>query len=89
MKVGDKIITHHEHISEHVVNHFKVLFDNVFLLHEDSLVEEVIHKLVNDQTNNLLTMLPSKEKTHKATFSLNKDNVPGPDGFGPILYQTY
>jgi len=52
-------------------------------------VEEIIPKLVDDNTNNLLTMLPSKEEIKNAVFSLNSDGAPGLDGFGTSFFQTY
>jgi hypothetical protein len=58
-------------------------------LQVDGLVEEVIPNLISDQSNNMLTMLPSHEEIHNVVFSLNKDGAPGPNGFGAIFFQTY
>lgn len=52
-------------------------------------MEEVIPKLVTEQTNNLLIMFSSEEEIHKAIFSLNRDNATGPNGFDLIFYQTF
>lgn len=58
LKVGDTVIKSQEQITYHVVNHLKILFDNVYVLQDNSLVEDVIPKLVTDQTNNMLIMMP-------------------------------
>lgn len=58
LKVGDTVIKSHEQITYHVVNHLKNLFDNIYILQDNSLVEDVIPKLVTDQTNNMLIMVP-------------------------------
>jgi len=34
-------------------------------------------------------MLPSDDEIFQAVFSLNKDSVPCPDGFGSLLFQTF
>lgn len=52
-------------------------------------MERVVPRLVNDQANNLLTMLPSQEEIHGAVFSLNADSARAPDGFGPIFFQNF
>ncbi|MCI27041.1 RNA-directed DNA polymerase (Reverse transcriptase), partial [Trifolium medium] len=45
--------------------------------------------VIDNQLNNLLTMLPSPAEIKAAVFDLNKDGAPGPDGFGAFFYQTY
>ena len=50
-------------------------------------MEEAIPNLIDDTTNNILTMLPYKEEVKNAVFELNPDGVPGPDGFGACFYQ--
>jgi len=49
------------------------------------MVEDCIPKLVDDQSNNILTMMPSELEIHDAVQSLNKDGASGPDGFGAIF----
>ncbi|XP_058783502.1 uncharacterized protein LOC131658194 [Vicia villosa] len=83
MKFGGVTFNNSGLIAENAVNHFKDLFDNVSVLQDNSLVEDVILKLVSDQTNFLLTMLPTELEVHSAIFNLNKDSAAGPDGFGP------
>jgi len=52
-------------------------------------VEDCIPNLVNDQTNNLITLMPSEIEIHDVVYALNKDGASGPDGFGAIFYHTY
>lgn len=69
------------------MNHFRALFDNVYVFQDNYLVEDVIPKLVTEQTNNLLTMLPTEQEIHSAISNLRRESDAGPDGFGPIFYQ--
>ncbi|MCH89944.1 RNA-directed DNA polymerase (Reverse transcriptase), partial [Trifolium medium] len=53
------------------------------------LAEEVIPKLITDDINALITLLPSHQEIKAAVFALNKDSAPGPDGFGAFFYHQY
>jgi len=55
----------------------------------NSLVEEFIPKLVTDQSNNILTILPSEAEIDMTVFSLNKKSTPNLDGFDAIFFQSY
>ncbi|PNX99831.1 ribonuclease H, partial [Trifolium pratense] len=57
--------------------------------HDSLLAEDVIPKLVTNEVNAVLTMLPSHDEVRAAVFALNKDSAPGPDGFGAFFYQHY
>lgn len=52
-------------------------------------MEEVIPNLVTEQTNKLMTMLPSKGEIYNAIFGLKRDSVDSLYGLGPIFYQNY
>lgn len=59
-------------------------------MHDFLLAEEVIPTLIEDHTNNLLTMVSSSEEEIKVVvFSLNSDGSPDPDGFGACFFHTY
>lgn len=51
-------------------------------------MEEVIPTLVDETTNNLLTMILSKDEVKNVVFTLNKDGAE-PDGFGACFFQIY
>lgn len=89
MRVGEDLISDPQQISEHIVDYFKNLFCTNHVLQEQVLVEEVIPKLIDDNTNKLLTMLLTKAEIKAAVFNLNKYGAPGPDGFGGFFFQTY
>lgn len=89
LRVCNNVTTCKDKIPNHVVQHFNDLFNFVSVLKDNYLVEEVIPNLVIKQTNNILTMMPSEEEIYNAFFSLKRDSVAGPKGFGPIFYQTY
>jgi len=69
---GEDIITDPELIANHLTNHFQNLFCNSFVLQVNSLLEDSIPKLVIDQSNSLLTILPSEKEIHNAVFNLTK-----------------
>jgi len=52
-------------------------------------VEDVIPNLITEDTNNMLTMRPSRDDVKNVVFSLNKDGAPGPDGFGAFFFQHF
>jgi len=86
----EDIITDPVRISEHVVNYYKILFFSSNIVLQDSLlVEEAMPNLIDDSTNNLLTMLPTLEEVKGAIFSLNPGGAPRPDGYGACFYQFF
>jgi len=68
---------------------FIKLFCTNIVLQDNLLVEEVIPNLVTDNTNQMLTMLPSPDEIHRAVFALNKDSGRGPNGYGVVFFQTF
>jgi len=54
---------------------------------EQLLIYEVIPKLITNDINVVLTILPSHQKIKAEVLSLNKDSAPGPDGFGAFFFQ--
>lgn len=90
LKVENQVAPDKEQISNHVVEHFQNHFLNhSSILQEFSLVEEVIPNLVNDQTNDVLTILYTMEETYNVVFNMEKDSASGPNGFGIYFYHTY
>jgi len=89
LKINDSLITDQDQIANHVVSHFTNLFSNENVVHDDGIIDEIIPSLVTENTNKLLTLLPSIDEIHNAVFSMNKDSAPGPDGFGAFFFQTY
>jgi len=82
-------INDQEQIANHVVNHYTNLFNVCSVLQDDGIVEEVIPNIVSDQTNNLLTMLPTPEEIFSAVTNLKRDSAPGPNGFGAFFFHKY
>lgn len=61
-------------IANHALNFYKSLFCTNIVLQDSLLMEEVIPNLVSDNTNQMLTMLPTSQEIHRAVFALNKDS---------------
>lgn len=87
---NDEIISDPQRISQHVVSYYNNLFFSLnTFLQEQVLVDEVIPKLIDETSNNLMTMIPSEGQVKNEVFNLNQDGAPGPDGFGACFYQSY
>lgn len=56
---------------------------------DNGLVESVIPSLVFQSDNIMLTNIPTMEEVKNAVFSLDRNSVPGPDGFGGSFYHSY
>ena len=89
LRDGAQIINDPELIALHTTNHFQNIFCASSVLQASSLVEDCIPNLVSEQSNTILTALPSNSEIHNAVFSLSRDSSPGPDGFGAYFYQIY
>lgn len=50
------------------------------------MVDDNIPNLIDDETNYILTRIPSVEEISAAVFSLNRDSAPGLDGFRAMFY---
>ncbi|XP_058763566.1 uncharacterized protein LOC131637017 [Vicia villosa] len=83
--IDGKIETNHILLEKHIESHFKELFNYDFRGQAFDLIDRVIPKLVNDQTNDMLLRLPSPEEIQAAILNLNIDFAPRPDGLGWIL----
>lgn len=51
------------------------------------MIVESIPYLINDNINNMFTLIPSHDKIKAAVFNLNKDNSLGPDGYGGLFFK--
>lgn len=69
LKVGNLVVTD----QDYMVEHYKCLFNEVSILQDNGLVKVVIPHIVNAQTNNLLTMLPSEEEIYNVVFNLKRE----------------
>jgi len=85
----NEIIFEPSQIADHIVSYYKCLFSTNSFLQDSLLVEEVILELVDNQTNMLLTKLPTSEEIKHAVFDMKKEGAPGPDGFGAWFFQEY
>jgi hypothetical protein len=88
LRDGDNIITEPQYISNHIVNYYKNLFCTNPFLQDELLAEEVIPHLVEDNTNQMLTVLPTHEEIKAAVFNHNKEGASCPDGFGAFFFSN-
>lgn len=76
-------------IENHIINYYKNLFNNNFVLKDVVLMNESIPTFINDEINMIFTLMPIDFEIKEAVMTLNKDDASGPDGFGAFFYQTY
>lgn len=69
LKVENHVVTNNDQIVRHVVGYYKNLCNDYSIFQDFNLVDEVIPNLINDQTNALLTILPSMEEIDMAIFN--------------------
>jgi len=62
-----------------MVSCFINVFANINGVHGNGLIEEVIPYQMTNNVNNLLTMIPSRDETQDAVFSMNKQEAHDPD----------
>jgi len=89
---GENVLTELDQISSHITNHFQNIFSSNFAVQDlqvDELIDGVVPNLITEDTNHMLTMLPTPYEIYKAMSTLKKESAPGPDGFGENFYQTY
>ena len=89
---GENVLTEPDQISSHITNHFQNIFSSNFVVQDlqvEELIDGVIPNLISEDTNHMLTMLPSPDEIFNAVNSLKKDSAPSPNVFGAIFYQTY
>lgn len=86
LRNGNETMTGLEQIDLHTVDYFKNLFaTNVYLMQDFSLVDSIIHCLVNAEMNTLLTLLPSLDEIKDVVFSLNNDSASGSRQFRRVF----
>ncbi|KAI5406999.1 hypothetical protein KIW84_053309 [Lathyrus oleraceus] len=86
---NNEVITDVDLIIDHATNHFENLYNDNASLPDNDLIEKTIPKLVNEDTNQLLTLIPPTEEIKSVIISLNKETALSPDGFGGFFYHTF
>lgn len=71
------------------VSYFSNLFREESIYLDNNFMEQVSPQIMDNNMNLLLTMVPSKDDICNVVFGLNKNNAPGPDGFGGVFFHTY
>lgn len=89
MRNGDNIIIDSSEMANHEMQYFT---NNLCFVGNNQItnhIMEVILNMVDENMNNMLTMLPYNEEISKEVFNLKNNNAPGPNGLGGFFYQTY
>ncbi|XP_026442291.1 uncharacterized protein LOC113341748 [Papaver somniferum] len=69
-----------DQIAQHLVNHFQKKFEFVPMNVDDELLE-VIPKVITEEDQRVLDIMPEEEEMKKTIFEMDQDSAPGPDGF--------
>lgn len=74
-------------LENQIEEHFKSLFNQYYIFHDNGLIEETTYSLVNYQTNAIVTNIPSFEEIHQVVMNLSGDSSPSPYSFRLFFYQ--
>lgn len=56
---------------------------------DTDLIKDSILNLINLETNQMLTWIPSHAEIKEVFFKMNKEGAPSPDVFGALFFQCY
>lgn len=85
----ERFSTDPNRIFYHVINHYRSLFTSSPTTINNGLIEGVIPCLINDNINNMFTLVLSFDEIKNVVFNLTKDGSLGPNGFGGFFLQEY
>ncbi|XP_022573038.2 uncharacterized protein LOC111214447 [Brassica napus] len=69
-----------------------VYFQQLFTSSNPSTIDDTIRYIaaqVNDEMNQRLLRIPQDEEIREATFAINPEKAPGPDGMTSLFYQRF
>lgn len=82
LNIDDSLVSSQEILSTYEVDHFQNLFSSL-------VVNTIDYDLINQDTNQRLTKIPSDLEIKEVVLNLNKDGTPGPDGFCAFFFQHF
>ncbi|XP_019465442.1 PREDICTED: uncharacterized protein LOC109363643 [Lupinus angustifolius] len=86
LKSGEELLTDHDAITSHVLDYYTNLFASPNLVSSNNLIHEVIHSLLTEADNLMISSIPSDMEIKGAVFDINEDSAPSPDGYGGSFY---
>ncbi|XP_026417145.1 uncharacterized protein LOC113312622 [Papaver somniferum] len=69
-----------------LVNHYKKKFERKNVIYDDDIFE-LIPKILTDEDNKVMDVVPSFEEFKNAVFGMNANSASGPDGFPGSFYK--
>lgn len=88
MRINGTIETGHGKISNYVTSYYNNLFTRSPATKGNGVIDEVIPHIINDNINNMLTLIPSHDEIKVAVFNLNKYSSLGSYGFIDFFYRS-
>lgn len=89
LKNENSVLDKTDEIENHILDFYKNLFSTDNSCMDNGLIEEVIHPLMSEEDNRMLTKIPSWIEIKDVVFVMNAEGAPGPDGFGGFFFQKY
>ncbi|XP_058734177.1 uncharacterized protein LOC131605902 [Vicia villosa] len=87
--INNQVVSDQNILEDHIVSHFKNLYNTDFVHQENHLINSCVPSIVNIKTNDMLSMIPNAEEIHRAVLNLKATAAPSPDGFGGTFYHNY
>lgn len=88
MRINGTIETGHGKIYKYVTSYYNNLFTRSPTTKGNGVIDEVIPHIINDNINNMLTLIPSHDEIKVAVFNLNKYSSLGSYGFVDFFYKS-
>lgn len=85
--IDGSLVSDQEILSTNMMDQIKNLFSSpVGNTIDSDLIKDSIPTLINQETNQRLTRIPSDLQIKEVVFNLNKGITPGPDGFSVFFF---
>lgn len=89
IEVEGRELKEQEEIKNAAFDHFKALLTADPQQNDSEAFLSVIESKINEEHNNKLEQDPTEEEVREATFSMQQDKAPGPDGFTVAFYRQH
>eukprot|EP00253_Pinus_taeda_P013228 PITA_13228 len=89
IEVEGRELKEQEEIKNAAFNHFKALLLADSQQNDSDAFLSVIESKITEEHNNKLEQDPTVEEIREATFSMQQDKAPGPDGFTVAFYRQH
>ncbi|XP_049369900.1 uncharacterized protein LOC125834791 [Solanum verrucosum] len=74
-----------EEINKAAIHHYNMIFNLQHQFTDNSILDN-IQRVITEEENSLLTIMPGLEEIKNVVFSMSSDSSSGPDGYSGVFY---